>query len=168
MKVSLIVAKAENEAIGKDNDLIWHLRDDMRYFSSTTKGHHVIMGRKNYDSIPDKYRPLPDRTNIIVTRNSSFEAEDCVVVNSIEEGLKIAEKNGDDEAFIIGGGQIYKTSLDENMLDKLYITYVHHNFEADVFFPDYDKSNWKKTSEIFHPKDEKHEFSFSFVTYEKR
>ena len=103
-----------------------------------------------------------------MTRNSSFEAEDCVVVNSIEEGLKIAEKNGDDEAFIIGGGQIYKTSLDENMLDKLYITYVHHNFEADVFFPDYDKSNWKKTSEIFHPKDEKHEFSFSFVTYEKR
>lgn len=167
MKVSLIVAKAENEAIGKDNDLIWHLRDDMRYFSKTTKGHHVIMGRKNYDSIPDKYRPLPDRTNVIVTRNTDFEAKDCVVVNSIKEGLEIAEKNGDEEAFIIGGGQIYKTSLEENMLDKLYITYVHHSFDADVFFPEYDKSNWKKTSEIFHPKDEKHDYSFSFITYEK-
>ena len=167
MKVSLIVAKAQNEAIGKDNDLIWHLRDDMRYFSSTTKGHHVIMGRMNYDSIPDKYRPLPDRTNIIVTRNPNFEAEDCVVVNSIEEGLEIAKKNGDEEVFIIGGGQIYKKSLDEDMLDKSYITYVHHEFDADVFFPEYDKAIWKKTSEIFHPKDEKHKYSFSYVTYEK-
>jgi dihydrofolate reductase len=168
MKVSLIVAKAENEAIGKDNDLIWHLRDDMRYFSNITKGHHVIMGRMNYDSIPDKYCPLPDRTNIIVTRNPNFEAEDCVVVNSIKDGLEVAKKNGDVEAFIIGGGQIYKTSLDENLLDKLYITYVHHEFEADVFFPKYDKSIWKKTSEIFHPKDEKHAYSFSYVTYEKK
>jgi dihydrofolate reductase len=167
MKVSLIVAKAQNEAIGKDNDLIWHLRDDMRYFSNTTKGHHVIMGRMNYDSIPDKYRPLPDRTNIIVTRNPNFEAEDCVVVNSIEEGLEIAKKNGDEEVFIIGGGQIYKKSLDEDMLDKLYITYVHYEFDADVFFPEYDKAIWKKTSEIFHPKDEKHKYSFSYVTYEK-
>jgi dihydrofolate reductase len=167
MKVSLIVAKAENEAIGKDNDLIWHLRDDLRYFSQTTKGHHVIMGRMNYDSIPEKYRPLPHRTNIVVTRNKDFLAQDCVGVNSIEEGLKIAKENGDDEAFIIGGGQIYDKSLTEDLIDKLYITFVHESFEADVFFPNYDKSKWNKTSEIFHPKDEKHEFSFSFVTYEK-
>lgn len=167
MKVSLIVAKAENEAIGKNNDLIWHLRDDMRYFSNTTKGHHVIMGRMNYDSIPEKYRPLPDRTNIIVTRNPEFLVEDCISVNSIELGLQIAKEEGDDEAFIIGGGQIYKTALDRDLVDKLYITYVHHEFDADVFFPEYDKAKWKKTSEIFHPKDEKHEYAFSFVTYEK-
>ena len=89
-------------------------------------------------------------------------------IKKLNEELKIAKENGDEEAFVIGGGQIYKSSLDEDMLDKLYITYVHHSFEADVFFPEYDKSNWKKTSEIFHPKDEKHEFAFSFVTYEKK
>lgn len=168
MKVSLIVAKAANEAIGKDNDLIWHLRDDMRYFSETTKGHYVIMGRKNFDSIPDKYRPLPDRPNVIVTRNPDFSAEECVVVGSVEEGIEIARKNGEKEAFVIGGGQIYYTALQNDLLDKLYITYVHHEFDADVFFPEYDKSIWKKTSEIFHPKDAKHEFSFSYVTYEKK
>lgn len=167
MKVSLIVAKAENEAIGKDNDLIWHLRDDLRYFSEITKGHHVIMGRMNYDSIPDKYRPLPNRTNIVVTRNEDFHAENCLVVNSIEEGLLIAKNNKEEEAFIIGGGQIYKHSLELDLVDKLYITYVHHKFEADVFFPDYDKGKWKRTSEIFHPKDEKHKYSFSFITYSK-
>ena len=168
MKVSLIVAKAENEAIGKDNDLIWHLRDDLKYFSRTTKGHHVIMGRKNYDSIPDKYRPLPNRTNVVVTRNKSFEAPDVLVVTSIEAGLEIAKKNGDDEAFVIGGGQIYKTAFDNELLDKLYITYVHHSFDADVFFPSFASENWKKTSEIFHPTDEIHEFSFSYVTYERK
>ncbi len=168
MKVSLIVAAAENKAIGKDNDLIWHLRDDLRYFSDTTKAHHVIMGRMNYDSIPDKYRPLPNRTNIVVTRNKSFVAEDCIVVNSIQEGLEIAKENGDEEAFVIGGGQIYKTALDEDLLDKLYITYVHESFDADVYFPEYDKSKWVKTSEIFHPTDEKHEYSFTYVTYDKK
>ena len=168
MKVSLIVAKAENEAIGKDNDLIWHLRDDLRYFSAVTKGHFVIMGRMNYDSIPDKYRPLPGRTNVVVTRNKSFEAEDCVVVNSIQEGLEIAKENNEEETFVIGGGQIYKESLDADLVDKLYITYVHHEFDGDVYFPEFDMSKWKKTSEIFHPKDEKHEYSFSYVTYEKK
>ena len=168
MKVSLIVAKAANEAIGKDNDLIWHLRDDMHYFSETTKGHYVIMGRKNFDSIPAKYRPLPDRPNVIVTRNPDFSAEECVVVGSVEKGIEIARKNGEKEAFVIGGGQIYQTALQNDLLDKLYITYVHHEFDADVFFPEYDKSIWKKTSEIFHPKDEKHEYSFSYVTYEKK
>ena len=168
MKTSLIVAIAENKAIGKDNDLIWHLPDDLRYFSRITKGHYVIMGRKNFDSIPDKYRPLPSRPNVVVTRNNEFIAEGCDVVKSVEEGLELAKQNNEEEAFIIGGGQIYKHSLEENLVDKLYITYVHHSFEADVFFPDYDKSKWKKTSEIFHPKDEKHEFSFSYVTYEKK
>jgi len=86
----------------------------------------------------------------------------------VEEGIEIARQNGEKEAFVIGGGQIYQTALQNDLLDKLYITYVHHEFDADVFFPEYDKSIWKKTSEIFHPKDEKHEYSFSYVTYEKK
>ena len=105
--------------------------------------------------------------DLCLTGHKDFVAKDCVVVNSIEEGLIIAKQNGDEEAFVIGGGQIYGKSLTEDLIDKLYITYVHESFEADVFFPDYDKSKWNKTSEIFHPKDEKHEFSFSYVTYEK-
>ena len=167
MKVSLIVAKAENNAIGKDNDLIWKLPDDMRFFSDTTKGHYVIMGRLNYDSIPLKYRPLPNRPNVIVTRNSAFKAENCEVVDSVEKGIELARENGETEAFVIGGGQIYKTALENDLLDKLYITIVHHEFEADVYFPEFDESKWKKTSELFHPKDEKHPYSFSIITLEK-
>lgn len=168
MKVSLIVAKAENNAIGKDNDLIWKLPDDMRFFSETTKGHYVIMGRLNYDSIPLKYRPLPARPNVIVTRQNGFEAENCDVVSSIEEGLELARKNGETEAFVIGGGQIYKTALENNLLDKLYITIVHHSFDADVYFPEFDENNWKKTSELFHPTDDRHPHSFSIITLEKK
>ena len=108
MKVSLIVAVAENGVIGKDNDLIWHLPKDMRFFKETTMGHHVIMGRKNFESIPHKYRPLPDRTNIVITRQSEYKAEGCIVVNSVETALEIAKNNGDIEHFIIGGGQIYR------------------------------------------------------------
>ena len=92
MKVSLIVAVSENGVIGKDNDLIWHLPKDMRFFKETTMGHHVIMGRKNFESIPHKYRPLPDRTNVVITRQSDYKAEGCVVVNSVEAALEIAKK----------------------------------------------------------------------------
>ena len=100
MKVSLIVAVSENGVIGKDNDLIWHLPKDMKFFKDTTLGHHVIMGRKNFESIPEKYRPLPNRTNIVITRQSDYTAEDCVVVNSVEAALEIAKQNGDTKPFI--------------------------------------------------------------------
>ena len=128
--------------------------------------------KKTYPQVMFTSEAIDYQTNyyidfVVVTRNKDFVAKDCVVVNSIEEGLIIAKQNGDEEAFVIGGGQIYGKSLTEDLIDKLYITYVHESFEADVFFPDYDKSKWNKTSEIFHPKDEKHEFSFSYVTYEK-
>lgn len=167
MKVSLIVAKAENNAIGKDNDLIWHLPDDLRFFSSTTKGHHVIMGRKNYDSIPEKYRPLPNRPNIVVTRNTDFEINDCIVTNTVEKALEIAQANGEEEAFVIGGGQIYDYALKNDLVDKLYLTFVHDEFDADVYFPDVDLSQWNQISELHHPKDAKHASSFTIKCYEK-
>jgi len=111
MIISLIAAVSENHVIGKNNGLPWHLPDDMKFFMQTTKGHHIIMGRKNYDSIPDKFRPLPNRTNIVVTRQPSFRAPGCIVVNSLERGLEIAQHNGEPEVFVIGGYDIYKLVL---------------------------------------------------------
>ena len=134
MKVSLIVAVAKNGVIGKDNDLIWSLPKDMRFFKETTLGHCVIMGRKNFESIPERFRPLPNRINVIITRQSDYQAEGCVVVNSLENALEIAQHNGDEEPFIIGGGQIYKLALDRNLVDKIYLTKVHYSFEGDTFF----------------------------------
>ena len=134
MRVSIIVAISQNNAIGKNNDLIWISPKDMKFFKNTTKGHHVIMGRKNHESIPHKYSPLPDRTNIIiVSRNPNYKAEGCIIVSSIKEGLNIAKKNNDSEPFIIGGGQIYKIALDENLVDRMYVTVVKEKFEGDIF-----------------------------------
>lgn len=166
MKVSLIVAVAENGVIGKDNDLIWHLPKDMRFFKETTSGHHVIMGRKNFESIPKKYRPLPNRTNIVITRQADYAAEGCVVVNSLEAALAIAKSNGDNEPFIIGGGQIYKLALEGNLVNKVYLTRVHQSFDGDTFFPELSEE-WKAIESIDHQADEKHACAFSFITYIK-
>ena len=166
MKVSLIVAVSENGVIGKDNDLIWHLPNDMRFFKETTMGHHVIMGRKNFESIPHKYRPLPDRTNIVITRQSGYKAEGCIVVNSVEAALEITKNNGDIEPFIIGGGQIYKIALENNLADRIYLTKVHHSFEGDTFFPELN-TDWKEMERIDHKADEKHAHDFSFLTFKK-
>ena len=166
MKVSLIVAVAENGVIGKDNDLIWHLPKDMRFFKETTMGHHVIMGRKNFESIPHKYRPLPDRTNIVITRQSEYKAEGCIVVDSVEAALEIAKNNGDIEPFIIGGGQIYRIALEENLVDKIYLTKVHHSFEGDTFFPELS-SDWKEVNKIENKADEKHKYNYDFITLER-
>ena len=166
MKVSLIVAASENGVIGKDNDLIWHLPKDMRFFKDTTMGHHVIMGRKNFESIPHKFRPLPNRTNVVITRQTAYKADGCMVVSSIEGALQIAKHNGEDEAFIIGGGQIYKLALEANLVDKIYLTKVHHSFEGDTFFPALNK-DWKEISRIQNQADEKHLYNFDFITLEK-
>ena len=136
MIVSLIVAASENGVIGKDNDLIWYLPKDMKFFKDTTLGHHVIMGRKNFESIPHKYSPLPNRTNVVITRQTDYADERCVVVNSVEAALQIAKENGDIEPFIIGGGQIYKLALKANLVDKIYLTKIHHSYEGDTFFPE--------------------------------
>jgi dihydrofolate reductase len=166
MIVSMIAALSKNRVIGKDNDLPWKLPDDMKFFMDTTRGHHAIMGRKNYDSIPPKFKPLPDRTNIVVTRQKKFEAPGCKVVDSIEKGLKIAMESNEPEAFIIGGAEIYKLALP--YAHRLYLTEIDAIIEGDTYFPPFDGTEWIETSRVHHGKDGRHAYSFDFVTYEKK
>lgn len=163
MIISLIAAISKNRVIGKNNDLPWHLPDDMKYFMQTTKGHHVIMGRKNYDSIPEKFRPLPNRTNIVVTRQEKYVAPNCIVVHSLEKGIEIARQHGEAELFIIGGSEIYNRSV--AIADRLYLTEIHAHIDGDTYFPEFDKSQWKEESRKHHLSDERHKFPFDFVVY---
>ena len=163
MVISLIVAVAENNVIGKNNNLPWHLPTDMKYFRDVTMGHCVIMGRKNYDSIPLKYRPLEGRTNIVVTRQKDFKADKCILVNSIQDALNEAKKKNEVEVFVIGGADIYSQTID--MADKLYVTHIHHTFDGDAFFPKIDSQRWKLTNKEDMKPDEKNKFSFSFCVY---
>ncbi|WP_299226891.1 dihydrofolate reductase [uncultured Psychroserpens sp.] len=162
-KLTIIVAAGENNAIGKDNDLIWHLSDDLKRFKSLTNGHHIIMGRKTFESFP---KPLPNRTHIVITRQEAYSVPDgVIVVNSLEDALDAAKK--DMQPFIIGGGEIYKQSL--ALADKIEITRVHATFQdADTFFPEINTSIWKETHSEFHEKDNKHQYAFTFITYERR
>ena len=166
MIVSIIVAVAENNVIGRNNDLIWNLPADMKFFKDTTNGHHVLMGRKNYESIPEKYRPLPNRTNIVVTRQNFENTEGLCYVKSIEEGIEIGRNNEEEEFFIIGGGEIYRQSM--ALADKLYLTRIHESFEGDTFFPEIDDSVWKKDSEVFRARDEKNPHDMTFIAYSKK
>jgi dihydrofolate reductase len=159
--ITLIAAIAHNNAIGKDNDLIWHLPADLKRFKSTTSGHHIIMGRNTYESIG---KPLPNRTSVIITRNSDYTAEGCIVVNSLEEAIKVAKD--DVSPFIIGGAQIYNQAIE--IADKLDITEVHHQFDADVFFPEIDLKVWQEMSREKFSSDEKNQYDYSFITYQKR
>lgn len=168
MKVSLIAALGKNFEIGKDNDLLWHLPKDMRFFTRTTKGHYVIMGRKNWDSIPLKYRPLSDRPNVVVTRKSKLEIEGAIVVGSIEDAIKLAESNGEEEAFIIGGGQIYKLALEKNLVDFMYLTWVDASFDADTYFPSFNKDDWECISKEEHAADEKNRYPFTISGYARK
>jgi len=165
MEISLIAAVSNNRVIGKNNDLPWHLPDDMKYFMQTTKAHHVIMGRKNYHSIPEKFRPLPNRTNIVVTRQQEFEAPGCLVVHSIEDALAIARNNKEEEVFIIGGSEIYSQGL--AFATRLYLTEIKAPIEGDTYFPTFDKEQWKEVSRKHHSYDDRHAYSFDFVVYEK-
>ncbi len=165
MKISLIAAISENFVIGKDNDLPWKLPKDMKYFMQTTKGHHVIMGRRNYDSIPKKFMPLPDRVNIILTRQKDFLAKDCRVIHDIEEGINFAKRHDETELFIIGGSDIYNLALP--FADRLYLTEIAATVEGDRYFPKFDTNVWKKVSSEQHYKDEKHIYDFAFNIYEK-
>jgi dihydrofolate reductase len=131
--ISIIAAVAENSVIGKDNKLLWHIPDDLKRFKKITLGHPIIMGRKTFESIR---RPLPGRLNIIISRNSEFKIEECVVVSSLEDALKIAAEHDAQEVFIIGGASIYKEAI--SYAHKLYLTKVHRSFEGDAFFPSYD------------------------------
>ena len=170
MKVKLIVAKGANDEIGKDNDLIWHLPADMRFFTETTKGHIVLMGRKNWDSIPLKYRPLSNRTNVVVTHNEAFDHPDCTVFRSIESAVDFykndAAYDGQD-LYIIGGGQIYKYCLDHDLLDEMFITYIDESFDADTFFPTFDTDLWEKELIMEHGIDDKNPYAFKVYHFTK-
>lgn len=162
MIVSSIVACAKNGVIGKHNEMPWNLPSDFAYFKRKTLNHHIIMGRNCFESIG---YPLPKRTNIVITRNPFYIASGCLIVNSIKEGLKIAQQNGETEAFIIGGGEIYEQSVD--LWDKLYLTEVDLDTEGDVFFPEIDLSKWQLVSEDKHLKDEKNEYDYIFKVYKR-
>ena len=159
--ITIIVAAAENNAIGKDNDLIWSLPNDLKRFKKLTSGHSIIMGRKTFDSFPGL---LPNRKHIVISRNKNISFSDEVtVVNNLEDAIR---ETGDDEnPFIIGGGQIYKLAMD--LCDKIELTRVHEEFKADTFFPKIDEDKWKLIHEEFNEKDERHQFSFTYKTYIK-
>jgi dihydrofolate reductase len=135
--ISLIVALDEKGGIGKDNRLPWHIDSDLKRFKSITMGHHLIMGRKTYETIE---KPLPGRTMIIVTHNPNYHPNGCIIVKSIDEALSVAEKNHESEVFIIGGGDIFRQSID--MADKIYLTNIHTVVNADTFFPEIEASSW--------------------------
>ena len=157
----MIAAIAENNALGKNNELIWHLPNDFKRFKALTSGHHIIMGRKTFESFP---KPLPNRTHIIITRQKEYQAEGCIIVDSIEKALEICPKNED--SYIIGGGEIYNLGLPH--ADKIDITLVHHEFEADAYFPEIDPKEWELALSEFNEKDEKHLYDYTFQTLVRR
>ena len=163
MLISIIVAVAENGAIGKDNQLLWRLPDDLKRFKALTLGHPIIMGRKTFDSIG---KPLPGRTSIVITRNTDFQHEGVIVVHNIADALKEARKLNSEEAFIIGGGELYK--LTQPIADKLYITEVETSIDGDTFFQIDNPDDWTETERTVHQADEKHFFAFNFVDYVKK
>jgi dihydrofolate reductase len=158
--VSIIVAMADNRAIGKDNELLWHLPDDFKHFKAITMAKPILMGRKTYQSIG---RPLPGRKNIVVTRDAAFTADGVLVVNSIDAALDAAKE--DAEVMVIGGASFYQQMLP--LADRLYVTHVHHRFDADTFFPEIDADQWRLVEQTEHAADERHAFSFSFIEYQK-
>ncbi|PIE86987.1 MAG: dihydrofolate reductase [Bacteroidetes bacterium] len=168
MKVSLIVAMDLDRGIGKNNDLMWHLPSDMRFFKETTSGHIVVMGRKNYESIPEKYRPLPNRENVVLTRNESYVAEGCEVFHSLEACLKHYESETERTVFIIGGGEIYRQALELDAVEEMYISHINHSYGADTFFPTFDLKNWNVESILEQPKDDRHDASFTVLRYTKK
>ena len=168
MKTSLIVAMDTDRGIGKNNDLMWNLPNDMRFFKDTTSGHVVVMGRKNYESIPEKYRPLPNRENVVLTRNESYVAGNCNIFYSLEECMNYYQSEEERTVFIIGGGQIYREALKLDLIDEMFITHINHSYGADTFFPEVDLKQWKVEKVMEQPKDEKHEASFSVMRYTKK
>src|SRR5690606_39107227 len=159
--VTMIAAAGENNAHGKDNDLVWHLPQDYRRFKALTTGHYIIMGRKTFESFP---QPLPNRTHVVITRQKDYERKGAVVVHSLKDALEIAQE--DPQPFIIGGGEIFDLGME--ITEKIELTRVHAEFEADAFFPDLDQDQWDLVSSEYHGKDAKHNYDFTFLTYVRR
>lgn len=159
--LSIIVAVAENNVIGKDNSLIWKLPRDMRHFKETTTGHYIIMGRKTFES---NGRPLPNRTNVIITRDKDYKAEGCVVVHSLDDAIREAKE--DSEAFIIGGGVIYDLAMP--LVDRIYLTKIHHSFEGDTFFPEINMEEWVVSEKRDFEPYQKNEYPFTILTLDRK
>ena len=160
--ITIIAAIGVNNELGKDNDLIWHLPADLKRFKKVTTGHTIIMGRNTFESIG---KPLPNRTSIIITRNKKYKQEGCIIVNSLEEAIDHVKN--EEQAFIIGGAQIYKEAIQKNLANQLDITKVHQSFEADVYFPEIEENKWKEISREDFKADEKNKFDYSFLSYSK-
>lgn len=161
-RLIIIAAAAENDALGKDNDLVWHLPDDFKRFKILTTGHKIIMGRKTLESFP---KPLRNREHIVITRDTDYTPKfPCTVTHSLEEAIELV-KDGE-TAFIIGGGEIYKQSM--WLATDMELTRVHGIFEADTFFPKIDESQWELVSEEHHPKDDRHKYAFTYLTYRRK
>ncbi|KLT71539.1 dihydrofolate reductase [Flavobacterium sp. ABG] len=158
--IIMIAAVAENNALGKNNELVWHLPNDFKRFKALTTNHHIIMGRKTFESFP---KPLPNRTHVVITRQENYQPEGCIVVKSISEAIAKCPKNED--SFIIGGGEIYALAMP--FADVLEITRVHHSFEADTFFPDINKDEWLLVESETNLKDEKHLYDYTYETFVK-
>ncbi len=161
MTISHLVAASENNVIGKDNHLPWHLPNDFKYFKNKTWGMPVIMGRNTYESLDN---PLPGRFNIVITTNQDWKRDDVIVAHSIDAAITKATETDCKEIFIIGGGEIFKQSI--SIVNKIYLTRVHTTVEGDTFYPEMDKTKWKLISEDFHPADEKHAYAYTFQTWE--
>lgn len=160
--VTIVVAMGKNREIGKENQLLWHLPKDLKHFKDITSGHPVIMGRKTYESIG---KPLPNRTNIVISRKNDWFEEGVLIVGSIKEALKFAQKI-DENVFIIGGGNIYEQTMD--FTNRLEVTLVDAELDADTYFPEIDPRIWQKIEEDCHPKDEKNQYDFCFQTFERK
>ena len=160
--ITVIAAIATNNALGKDNDLIWHLPADLKRFKKVTTGHYIVMGRNTFESIG---RPLPNRTTIIITRNKNYFKEGCLIANSLEQAIEMSKEEA--QVFIIGGAQIYKETIAKNLAQQLDITLVHKDFEADVYFPEIDSKIWKEVVRENFEADEKNKLDYSFISYQK-
>ena len=163
MIISLLVAMDEKRGIGKAGKLPWRLSSDLQRFKALTMGHHIVAGRKTFESIG---RPLPGRRTVVVTRNPSLKPEGCLIAGSVNEAIAIARANGENEAFVIGGGDIYAQALD--VADRIYLTQVHAEVDADTFFPELDRASWVEKESAYQPADEKNEHASTFRTLERK
>jgi dihydrofolate reductase len=166
MLVCLLAGVARNGAIGRDNQLLWRLPEDLKHFRALTMGAPVIMGRKTWDSLPERFRPLPGRHNIVLSRSGEFRAEGASVATTLDEALALAERDAPERAFVIGGEQIYREALPK--ADELELTEVERDFEGDVFFPAFDRNDFTEVRRERHHAAPPNDFDFSFVTYRRR
>ncbi len=160
--IAIVVAASENNVIGKDNQLIWHLPADLRYFKNLTMGHPILMGRKTYESIG---KPLPGRTTVIITRQHDLQMPGCIVTNSLDEAIAEAQKL-DQDVYIIGGAEIYRQAISK--ADTIYLTRLHHHFDGDAYFSELAEGDWETINTDKHEPDEKNKYSYSFITMKRK